>query len=333
MSSNPFALLSGKKIRDQPKAPKSKKAPDVPTEPATKKAQRKAGEAAVVEPVKKGAVVTLSETPKAAPKVKKEEKIEQKIENAKTDRHDRSGKSAHVRKEGKGAGGWEDSVAIAAENAPASADWGTAAAEEPKAAPKEQKPETAEDKLWREEQQKKAEEEVKQREIESKQKTYEQYLEELKEAKDAAPKFNVRKVDDSKFKQMTKAVRVEEETFSINSKKAPAASKKPSPKAKAKAAPVEPKTTEKKAPELLGFRMEPVSAPTGGKGKGKGRGEGRGEGRGGRGEARGQGRGRGAGDETAVKAPAVAVNAPKVDDEEAFPSLGGATAAAEDQVA
>jgi hypothetical protein len=190
---------------------------------------------------------------KAIAKANKAEAQAAKVEKARTDRHDRSGRGSHVRKEGKGTGGWDDNKPTI-EEADVDPDAEEEETEEQKAA------EAAA-----------AAEEAAEREREEKQMTLEEYKEKLKAEGPVAGALNIRTVDDSGFKGMVaKKAAVEDDVFQIGgkAKKAGGGAKK----AEAK---------KDKVQIDVGFRSENPTRQREGKGKGKGKGEGKG--RGGRG--------------------------------------------------
>eukprot|EP01001_Neometanema_parovale_P005645 NODE_2062_length_1523_cov_129.301429_g1964_i0.p1 GENE.NODE_2062_length_1523_cov_129.301429_g1964_i0~~NODE_2062_length_1523_cov_129.301429_g1964_i0.p1 ORF type:complete len:327 (+),score=137.90 NODE_2062_length_1523_cov_129.301429_g1964_i0:52-1032(+) len=312
-TANPFAVLGGKKV--------AKKANNELNQPAKKRADTP--KEAKPEPKKESKPVNLTTAKPADPKKqakeqKKEEKHEEKVEKAeksKTDRHDRSGKGHQVRKEGKGVGGWEESTVAIEPTAEEGANWG-AVADVKDSSPTYPKEGRTYPVIDDEEKQRLATEAAAEREMEEKQMTLDEYL--AKQKKDAgvpSATFNIRTVSSDAFKNMKKATHQGVGSFKI------AAAKKEDAKEKVEKA--EKAEKEKKDKKLsladTGFRVEnPATAGRGRGGRGEGRGRGgRDGGRGGRGEGRGRG-GRGYQNQSKPE-----VEAPAVDSEEAFPSLGG----------
>lgn len=292
---NPFALLGGRKIRDGAREKKEKE--PKAAQPVKKDDKKPAPKAA--KPVVKKESKTISlvnEQAKAQEKaIVKADKVEAKVakvEKSKTDRHDRSGRGSHARKEGKGTGGWDD-------NKPTVEEADVDPDAEKKEKPKKKESDDSKTEEQKAEEAALAAEEAAEREREEKQMTLEEYKEKLAKEGPVAGSLNIRTVDDSGFKGMVaKKAAVEEGIFQIGGKNKKVVVKKVEKKDKVQID--------------VGFRTENPTRQREGKGKGKGKGEGK-----------GRGGGRGGYSAGAEKA------APQVDDEELFPALGGAPAAAE----
>jgi len=298
--SNPFSVLSNKKIRAEPPREKAKD-----TKPTQRKEPKPQGKKADVKkdegPKKESKTVSLAEATKqeevqkALQKEQEKMEKEAKAERSKTDKHDRSGKGHIVRKEGKGVGGWDDNK-VNAEIAQ------EVVAEETEGEVKEDKKERKQEKDKDEgksaeelaAEAKAREDEARQRELEEKQMTLEEYREKMKGQAPPTSTFSIRTVDTSGFKGMVaKGKEKGDVKFQIGvpEKKKPVPAKKEDKK----------EDKKEKVQVDVGFRMDNPAR------QGKGKGEGKG-GRGGRGRGGYQ-----------------SENAPQVDDKNAFPALGKET--------
>jgi len=308
--SNPFSVLSNKKVRQD--GPKKDTKPGQRKEP--KKSDVKKDESVPKKDVK--AVVlpdTLKvEESKVIQKEQEKQDKDAKRDRALTDKHDRSGKGHQVRKDGKGVGGWDDAKVdseiaqdiLAEEKVEVKKEAVQPPEDEPEAKADKKKP-TGKSPEELAAEAKAREEEAKLRELEEKQMTLDEWKAKQKENAPPPPKQNLRTVDQSGFKGMVPASKSKgEQKLQVSTADKKKVEKKEEKKDDKK---VEKKDDRKEKVQVdVGFRIENSSR------QGKGKGEGKGEGGKGKG---GKGRGNTHKDEAA---------APQVDDEKAFPALGGA---------